>query len=966
MAFYTKLTNIGLAKIASAIALGEQIQITEMALGDGNGAITTPTQSQTALVNEVYRGDLNQLIISETNDFHVVAELIVPTTEGGWTIREVGLYDIDGDLIAVGNFPETEKPEPADGTLRDMVVRTIIEVSNSSAITLIIDPYSVTATHAWVSSLYLLRSRVAGGTAGQILAKGSNSDEVFAWVDPTAAVNVTVDVIPENVTLIAAQTVVNFTTIIAQGIAVYIEGVRLILGVDYTVTGAAQITLTTSYPAGSILHAYQNDALDNIGGGDETTKGIVQFATDAQTEAGTATLLAVQPHGLRPYVKRIDSVSAIAAVVPTYTGQQFELLGYNTGWAATARGPIGGGTLYYDASDVTTADNGVTVFVTSGGHRLKRHKDVQITPEMGGCKGDGSSNDTDPFKRVISASKDIELQEATYLCSPTGTSGDFLLYLGTQGAGGNPSSRSGMRVHGKGDKSIIKLGNSVGRNILLFGGANGDTFDNMIFRDFVVDLNGQNNLQTSFADPLRYNSAFYFFCKCTNIAWERVTIKNLSGSQGIRVGNDTSVGYGKRIRLTDCHVENFGIGITGNSQQDVSAVYIQADDIVIRGGSFTNSDFTFDLSRGHTALELHGATRTLVTGVYFSHVQLPVLIASSSKNNRNVSVCNNTYEQCNYLGSLDPSTFDQKSVHFTGNHFKSTKTNSPIFLMGISGETAKTRDDIRVHDNTIDLSDNTNQATHFTVIEDTWVRSISLKNNRIKGTNGNLLYVAGQVKEDGYMEIITEGNEIDSPGKTSGSYPASPSVVHIETTSGVINHFSAQGDILLNSSAKNYSLFGAYYLKAPIKFAFVKGIVNGLGVDYIETTDLITSNIYKEIESGFQKPVRHKSKLMSIAATSSVNLFDFTSFTLNNFASFAVRLWVGVGGTANNSQFVYNVTVNSAAKTVTLASSNGTYSADILLEFNGNILRARSTSGTGLSAYCDIQGVTTKPIAWLV
>jgi phage-related tail fiber protein len=380
MAFYTKLTNIGLAKIASAIALGEQIEIIEMALGDGNGAITTPTPAQTALVNEVYRGDLNQLIVSETNEFHVVAELIVPTTEGGWTIREVGLYDADGDLIAVGNFPETEKPEPADGTLRDMIVRTIIEVSNSSVITLIIDPYSVTATHAWVSSLYLLRSRVAGGTAGQILAKGSNSDEVFVWVDPTAAVNVTVDVINENVTLTGSQTIVNFSTIIAQGIAVYIEGVRLILGVDYTVTGAAQITLTVTYPNGSILHAYQNDALDNITGATEESRGIVEFATTAETITGASSSLAVHTAGLKAAIadriKYFDALTNLRASTGIPLGGEVTVKSHTSGNR--------GGGVFVAVADASSADNNGTIIVTSGGQRFYRKSEGYLTPEMFG------------------------------------------------------------------------------------------------------------------------------------------------------------------------------------------------------------------------------------------------------------------------------------------------------------------------------------------------------------------------------------------------------------------------------------------------------------------------------------------------------------------------------------------------------------------------------------------------------
>lgn len=302
MAFFTILTSIGQAKIANAIALGQQIQLTEMALGDGGGNATTPSQAQTGLVRQVYRAQLNQLSTDPANPNYVIAELMVPSDQGGWTVREVGLYDVDGNLIAVGNFPETYKPVLAEGASRDLVVRVIIEVSNASVVQLKIDPSIVLASRQWVVSQFLLRSKVAGGFAGQVLVKKTNTDEDFEWKNPNAAVSVLVDVKPERQSLAASQVVVNFALINANGIAVYIEGVRLIETVDYNVTGAAQITLTTSYPAGSVIHAYQNEALDSIAGASELQRGLIKLApvgapssnaTDAVTPAALAAALAL-------------------------------------------------------------------------------------------------------------------------------------------------------------------------------------------------------------------------------------------------------------------------------------------------------------------------------------------------------------------------------------------------------------------------------------------------------------------------------------------------------------------------------------------------------------------------------------------------------------------------------------------------------------------------------------------------
>lgn len=309
MAFFTILTNVGRAKIANAVALGQQIQVTEMALGDGNGNPTNPVQTQTGLVRQVYRAQLNQLSTDHVNHSYIIAELVVPTDVGGWTVREVGLYDADGDLLAVGNFPDTYKPQLAEGASRDLVVRIIIEVSNASVVQLKIDPSVVLASRAWVETNFLRRSKVAGGLAGQVLTKRTNSDEDFQWRNPNDAVSVLVDVIPERQTLAAGQTVVNFALIKASGVSVYVEGVRLIETVDYTVTGLAQITLASSYPAGSIIHSYQNEALDQIASATIDKRGLIKLApagapstnsTDAITPATLAAALAALGVQLSP------------------------------------------------------------------------------------------------------------------------------------------------------------------------------------------------------------------------------------------------------------------------------------------------------------------------------------------------------------------------------------------------------------------------------------------------------------------------------------------------------------------------------------------------------------------------------------------------------------------------------------------------------------------------------------------
>ncbi|HBB9665490.1 TPA: phage tail protein [Escherichia coli] len=148
--FYTLLTDIGAAKLASAAALGVPLKITHMAVGDGGGTLPTPDAKQTALVNEKRRAALNMLYIDPQNSSQIIAEQVIPENEGGWWIREVGLFDESGALIAVGNCPESYKPQLAEGSGRTQTVRMVLITSNTDNITLKIDPAVVLATRKYV------------------------------------------------------------------------------------------------------------------------------------------------------------------------------------------------------------------------------------------------------------------------------------------------------------------------------------------------------------------------------------------------------------------------------------------------------------------------------------------------------------------------------------------------------------------------------------------------------------------------------------------------------------------------------------------------------------------------------------------------------------------------------------------------------------------------------------------------
>ncbi|MDW1507437.1 phage tail protein [Vibrio sp. Vb5031] len=156
--YYTILTEVGKTKIANAAALGRQVKLTKLAVGDGNGSEYDPQEDQLSLKNETYSTPISHLGTDAENPNWVIAEGMIPVDVGGWFVREVGIFDEDGDLFAIGKYPETYKPTLSEGTGRDLYIRFIMVVSNAEAIDIKIDPTVAIATKKWVEENFASKS----------------------------------------------------------------------------------------------------------------------------------------------------------------------------------------------------------------------------------------------------------------------------------------------------------------------------------------------------------------------------------------------------------------------------------------------------------------------------------------------------------------------------------------------------------------------------------------------------------------------------------------------------------------------------------------------------------------------------------------------------------------------------------------------------------------------------------------
>jgi hypothetical protein len=311
--YYGLPTALGRARIAQALATNSPLNLDTMVFGDGQGVPVTPDDQRSTLVRQVHEVRLNRVYPVGGSETAFIAEAIIPPTVGGFVVREAGVKDRDGDLIAISNFPATEKATVEQGATQDLIVRMLVVVASTSAISMQINPAVVVASRAWVLSNFL---SAPGGTTWQVLRKRSNADHDVEWFDlDIEGLSIQFDTRDELQELAEAQTVVNWADIGTSNAGYYINGARLIRDVDYAVTGDAQITLAEARDAGTLIYGVQNDQTSGINHASEEVYGLTKFAGDDAAKEGISRDLALSPKTLdvvlaaRGFARRSNNLS---------------------------------------------------------------------------------------------------------------------------------------------------------------------------------------------------------------------------------------------------------------------------------------------------------------------------------------------------------------------------------------------------------------------------------------------------------------------------------------------------------------------------------------------------------------------------------------------------------------------------------------------------------------------------------
>ncbi|MGE2765050.1 phage tail protein [Escherichia coli] len=317
--FYTLLTDRGMAKIANALADKKQLHLQKMAVGDSGGQYYEPTVRQTKLRHEVWRGDLNTLTVAPNNPNWLIAELVLPENIGGWYVREVGVFDTDGELIAIGKFPESYKPLLPGGSGKQVCIRLIMEVSNTTAVTLTVDPSIVLATRDYVDSQLDEHERSTNHPDATLSQKGftqlsnaTDSDDETKAATPKAVKAAMIEARNHRHTW-SQITDIPDGTLTQKGI------VKLSNAIDSTSTTEAATPsavkaaydLANGKAAGSHTHPWGQ--ITGIPDGTLTQKGIVKLsnATDSDSTTEAATPSAVKA--------AYDKASAAAPANHTHT-----------------------------------------------------------------------------------------------------------------------------------------------------------------------------------------------------------------------------------------------------------------------------------------------------------------------------------------------------------------------------------------------------------------------------------------------------------------------------------------------------------------------------------------------------------------------------------------------------------------------------------------------------------------------
>ncbi|EOF4390497.1 tail fiber protein [Salmonella enterica subsp. enterica] len=462
--FYTLLTDRGMAKIASALADKKQLHLQKMAVGDGGGQYYEPTASQAKLRHEVWRGEMNTLTVAPNNPNWLIAELVLPEDVGGWYVREVGVFDDEGELIAIGKFPESYKPLLPGGCGKQVCIRLIMEVSNTTAVTLTVDPSIVLATRDYVDVRLDEHEHSTNHPDATLTQKGftqlsnaTDSDDETKAATPKAVKAAMAEARNHTHTW-------NQITDVPDGTLTQKGIVKLNNATDSTSTteaatpSAVKAAMDKANAAAPANHTHVWNQIIGVPDGTLTQKGIVKLnsATDS-----TSTTEAATPSAVKAAMDKANAAAPASHIhawgqitgVPDGTLTQKGIVKLNSATDSTstteAATPSAVKAAYDKASAAAPANHSHYQFFTANGTFTVPDGVTQVFVEMlGGGGGGGGGAVTDGGFAGASGGSGGTCGSTNISIVPVTPGGKYAVIVGAGGVGGAAASQSSTAPSG--------------------------------------------------------------------------------------------------------------------------------------------------------------------------------------------------------------------------------------------------------------------------------------------------------------------------------------------------------------------------------------------------------------------------------------------------------------------------------------------------------------------------------------
>ncbi|AZK52481.1 phage tail protein [Salmonella enterica subsp. enterica serovar Derby] len=495
--FYTLLTDRGMAKIASALADKKQLHLQKMAVGDGGGQYYEPTASQTNLRHEVWRGEMNTLTVAPNNPNWLIAELVLPEDVGGWYVREVGVFDDEGELIAIGKFPESYKPLLPGGCGKQVCIRLIMEVSNTTAVTLTVDPSIVLATRDYVDVRLDEHEHSTNHPDATLTQKGftqlsnaTDSDDETKAATPKAVKAAMAEA--RNHTHTWNQiTGVPDGTLTQKGIVKVSSATDSTSTTEAATPSAVKAAMDKANAAAPANHTHVWNQIIGVPDGTLTQKGIVKLnsATDS-----TSTTEAATPSAVKAAMDKANAAAPASHIhawgqitgVPDGTLTQKGIVKLNNATDSTstteAATPSAVKAAYDKASAAAPANHSHYQFFTANGTFTVPDGVTQVFVEMlgggGGGGGGGHTSNTDGLL-YCSGGNAGKSGEPEIAIVPVIAGNNYPVTVGAGGASGaggvlpNSNPTGNVVQVGQAGNSGINGGNSIFIDVVANGGAGG-------------------------------------------------------------------------------------------------------------------------------------------------------------------------------------------------------------------------------------------------------------------------------------------------------------------------------------------------------------------------------------------------------------------------------------------------------------------------------------------------------------